>query len=62
MSSIRYSRRSLPIIFTYQPDYRLTGLAIDILSKYATELVNAIPNGALKSVLASLLSCDTHCF
>ncbi|KIM54499.1 hypothetical protein SCLCIDRAFT_136683 [Scleroderma citrinum Foug A] len=32
---------------TYQPDYYLTGLEIDILSKYATEIANDIPEGAL---------------
>ena len=32
---------------TYQPDYYLTKLEIDILSKYATEIANAIPDGAL---------------
>ena len=32
---------------TYQPGYYLTGLEIDILSKYATEIANAIPDGTL---------------
>ena len=32
---------------TYQPDYYLTGLEIDILSKYATEIASGIPEGAL---------------
>jgi len=32
---------------TYEPDYYLTELEIGILSKYATEIANCIPEGAL---------------
>ncbi|KAG6332857.1 hypothetical protein ID866_6233 [Astraeus odoratus] len=32
---------------TYQPDYYLTGLEIDILSKHAPQIANAIPDGAI---------------
>ncbi|KAL4067450.1 histidine-specific methyltransferase [Scleroderma yunnanense] len=32
---------------TYQSDYYLTGLEIDILSKYAQQIANSIPEGAL---------------
>ncbi|KAI6126611.1 histidine-specific methyltransferase [Pisolithus sp. B1] len=32
---------------TYQPDYYLTGLEIDILSRHAHQIANSIPNGAI---------------
>lgn len=32
---------------TYQPDYYLTGLEIDILSRHAHQIANSIPDGAI---------------